>query len=230
MLRKSFIILQFILVLSITFTVCSCSKEEEEKEEEKIPHYVAGLYQNQLKIDQVLNIPDEVSFDKIKVKLTGKCWSSIDEVETTFHNGEAILTFPTSFAAEQLQVVDRKEDDFCGFWPATSDNPSARVSALKDIIAYQGEKKVGRLYLSNQATDLVAAKKIFIHYQYTNEPFVLKGQNKSYLYKDCSFHKGWNAYATINTFLANGEAEQALCTTIIPADYTLRWFFESWVY
>lgn len=227
MFRKSTTTFKIILFLLVVFTFFSCIKED--KNDEKC-HYKAGLSRSQIKIDNILNIPSGVEFDKIKVKLSGNNWKNIDEIETSFHNGEAILILPTSFAREQLQIVDRQEEKFYGFWPAKSDNPSARVATLKDIIAYKGEKKVGRLYLSNEKTESFTEKRLFVHYQYGNEPFTLTGSNKSFYYSECSFRKGWNAYATINPNLSNKDADQARCTTNIPTEFILRWFFESWVY
>ena len=211
----------------ICFTPFFIQCNENEKESYTI--YKAGLYENEIKIENILNIPEEVHFDKICVKIKGECWKNIETLEFPYHNEEVCLILPTQFTLEQLQKVDRQNKDICGYWPATSNNPSALVATLDDIIAYNGEKKVGRIYLSNSATDLSSLKKIFIYYQYTNEPFTLIGSNSSFYYSECSFEKGWNAFAYINPEIDN-DLGKARCTTSIPIDFNLCWFFEPWVY
>ncbi len=215
-----------IFILSVLLiSLYSCNHDEKENP----PIYTAGLYNNNIKIENIVNIPNDVHFDRIRVKIIGECWKSIETLEFPYQNKEVNIILPTQFASNQLQKVDRQDKDMCGYWPASSDNPLALVATLDDIIAYNGETKVGRIYLSNWGTELSTLKKIFINYQYASEPFILSGSNSSYFYSECSFEKGWNAFAHINPAIDN-DLGKARCTTAIPTEFNLRWFFESWIY
>lgn len=217
----------FILSALVLFT-SGCTDDEERGKKDPII-YSAGLYENKIKIENILNVPEAVEFDKIRVVIRGEGWKNIDTLEFPNQHKEINLMLPTQFAWDQLQKVDRQNNDIWGYWPAISNNPSARVATLDDIIAYNGETKVGRIYLSNLPTELSSLKKIFIYYQYTTEPFSLTGSNSSYYYSECSFEKGWNAFAYINPAMDN-DLGKARCTTSIPSEFNLCWFFESWVY
>lgn len=210
--------LVFIVLLS------ACAKEEAEPIEPPAPE---PTVEPSIIIAKINNIPANVTFDRVEANITGECWSNIGTVKAKYENGCAIIILPTDFTAEQLQIVDRRDNNMCGHWPATSDNPDALVATLGDIIAYHGDDKVGRVYSTNWPGKGSSAGKAFVYYQYADRPFSLTGRNNSYYYSDCTFSKGWNGYVNINP--ASEETSGNIhCTTSIPND--IFWNFESWVY
>lgn len=215
-------IASFLLVLVLVLS--GCGQEEEKAIDPPIPE---PELQPSIIISKINNVPDNVTFDRVEANISGECWSIIGSVEAKYENGQATIKLPTSFIAEQLQVVDRRNDNMCGYWPATSDDPDALVATLGDIIAYQGMKKVGRIYSSNWSHKGASTGKAFVYYQYADRPFSLTGQNNSYYYSDCVFKKGWNSYANINP-LTEDISGNIHCTTSVPDD--IFWSFESWVY
>ncbi len=210
--------LVFIMLLS------TCAKEEAEPIEPPDPEPIVGP---SITIAKINNIPANVTFDRVEANITGECWSNIGTVEAKYENGQAIIILPTDFTAEQLQIVDRRDNNMCGHWPATSDNPDALVATLGDIIAYHGDDKVGRVYSTNWSGKGSSAGKAFVYYQYADRPFSLTGRNNSYYYSDCTFNKGWNGYVNINP-ASEDISGNIHCTTSIPND--IFWNFESWVY
>lgn len=213
----------FLLIFSVVLTI-SCSSDENEKEPDPdTPGY------SEITITDIKKIPENVTFDKVKVEITGACWSVIKELSFPYTNGQVIMSLPTTFLPEELQKVDRQDGDMCGCWAVTSSDPEALVASLGDIYAYKGDKKVGRIFLSNWDREGSSAGKAFIYYQYADRPFLLTGSEKSYYYIDFLFNKGWNAYANINPLSENTEGNIRR-TTNIPDASELFWCFESYVY
>lgn len=213
----------FFLLLMLSSLISSCS--DSEKEEIPEPH--SGLHNNTLTIMNISNIPTNITFDRVEVKITGACWSVITTIEAPWQDGQAVITLPNTFLSNQLQNVKGGADDMCGHWLATSSNVEALVATLGDIIAYRDDTKVGRIYFSNWDGQESSANKAFIYFQYANLPFSLTGHNSTYYYDNCSFKVGWNAYANINP--ADEDVQgNVRCTTAIPTN--LFWSFESWVY
>lgn len=187
-------------------------------------------------VSDVIGIPDHVVFDRVKVEISGTCWEIIGSVEATYEHGDAVLTIPSVFLSEKLQKVDRSGNDMCGHWDVTASDPNALVARLGDFFAYNGDKRVGRIYLTDWTGEGSNSEKAFIYYHYTDRPFTLSGYNNqsSYVYST-SFKKGWNAYANINPveqFDSNGNVIRGaiLCTTSFSDRTALRWRFESYMY
>lgn len=210
-------LLIFVMILS------GCSKDENTN----YPPDPEPVIEPSISITNINNLPANVLFDRIEANITGECWSIIGTVEAKYENGQAVIKLPTSFTNEQLQIVDRRDNNMCGYWPAESSDPDALVATLGDIIAYQGTNKVGRVYLSNWSGKGTTAGKVFVYFQYADRPFSLSGSNNSYYYSDCKFKKGWNSYANINP-IDEGTSENIRCTTTVPED--IFWCFESWVF
>lgn len=209
------------LFLIFTLILSGCSKDENTNDQpDPEPKVISSIT-----ITNINNIPADVTFDRVKANITGECWSVVGTVEAKYEDGKAIIQLPTSFATEQLQIVDRHENKKCGHWPATSSDPDALVATLGDIIAYQGTKKVGRVYSTNWSGKISSAGKAFVYYQYANRPFSLTGSNNSFYYSDCTFYKGWNSYVNINP-TTEGTSGNIHCTTSVPDD--IFWSFESW--
>ena len=205
---------------------CSNDNDEGQKEEPIEPTPIACLLENTITISDIDNIPENVTFDKIKAEISGVDWSIIDNVEATYQQGSAKLVLPSTFSSEKLQFVDLSNKRI-GYWPGTSDKPDALVAALKDFIAYKGTTKVGRIFLSDWNRKGSSAKKAFVYYHFADRDYNLSGRNSSYYYQ-ASFKKGWNAFANINP-ASETTTGNILCTTTIP-EAELRWRFESWVY
>lgn len=223
--------LLFAASLFLVFVLFSCSEKDEDPEEETLIN--TCLSDNKITISNIADIPETVTFNKVKVEIQGNCWEIVTIAEATFQDGEAVLTLPTEFTAEELcKVVRSNYSDYEGFWPAQTDNADARVAGFSDIIAYNNDKQVGRLILSDTPESGYEAGKTWVYYHYTNQTFTLSGynltrpgENKSFKY-NATFQPGWNAY--IKTAIKNEEL--LLCTTIIPEELPLSWRFESWEY
>lgn len=209
------------LLLLLSLALFGCRKEEDEPAPEVEKEIT-------LTISAIKNIPAGITFDRVTANITGACWRVIGTVEAPNVAGTVTLPLPTGFALEQLQKVDRRGNDKCGFWPAASSNAEALVASLGDIIAYWGETKVGRIYLSNRFSNSAPTGKAFIFYQYADRPFLLSGQYATYQYANLQFKSGWNAYAKINP-AANSDSSIVRCTTEFDKITDLSWCFESWV-
>lgn len=122
--------------------------------------------------------------------------------------------------------------DYTGFWPAVTSDPAANIAALKDIIAYDGDKKVGRIYLSDWSGTGSKDGKMFVYFHYADRDFGLSGYNftlrpngqKSFRY-EALFKSGWNAYAQVKE-----SDNMSLYTTSLAADRKLYWLFEPHIY
>lgn len=147
----------------------------------------------------------------------------------TYENGQIVMTLPTRFSSEKLQTVDRR-NGMSGYWTGTSDDADALVATLGDFFVFNGDKRVGRIAISNwSGKGSSAGKATLVSYQYADRPFTLTGSDKSYYYSNCSFNKGWNIFANINPASEGGSAK-VLRTTTVP-ESTLFWrLAESYVY
>lgn len=216
-------------------SLCAVWSCEDDEEPIVIPPSNTCLIGNEITISNIKNIPANATFNKVKAEISGDSWEIIGTIEATYTNGEAILTLPTEFPTEKLAKVVRSEaSDYAGFWPAVTDNTHAKVAGLGDFIAYNNDERVGRIYLTDWPGEGPAEFKYFVYYHYTNQPFALSGYNltikptdrKSYKY-EATFQKGWNVYANIKAKEpeANESYGPSVCTTTIPEEIALGWYF-----
>lgn len=214
------------LWLFLVGSLLSCNKDEDTPTEiePEVPHI--SLVENTILISDIVGLPEKDFFDKVQVEISGSCWEMIAMVEAAYEDGKITLELPTEFSAEQLsQVVRSHSTDYCGFWPATSDDTEALVAGLGDIIAYKGDQRVGMLSLTDWSGEGSVAGKYVVYYHYADRPFTLSGYSSTYTY-EASFEKGWNAYANVSLT----EEGTVLCTTSIPEEVSLTWYFKSWLY
>lgn len=215
----------FISVLLISvFFITSCHDDDDVPEQEPpIPDYT-------IIVKDIQNIPKGLVFDRVEVKVTGVDWSVIETLTFPYENGEIIMDLPTVFSSEVLQKVDRRGGDMGGHWTGTSNDGDALVATLGDFFIFNGDKKVGRIVISNwTGKGSSAGKATLVSYQFADRSFSLTGSDKSYNYSDCSFVRGWNMFANINPASENGTAK-VLRTTTVP-ESTLFWrLAESYVY
>lgn len=206
-------------VLATTFASCVTDDEPEI--------IIARPYE--ITISNITNIPEGVTFDKVRAEVSGVDWKTIAAVEAAYIGGKIVLTLPIDIPDEDLQQSIRSQaTDIYGYWWAKSDNGNAKVAGLRDIIAYNGDQRVGRLQLTNWTGGGSATGISYIYYHYANEPFTLSGTYMTYTFQ-ASFATGWNAYANTNLSEESGQGA-VLCTTTIPENAGLVWRFESWVY
>lgn len=213
----------FISVLLISsFFIAGCHNDDDAPEQEPpIPDYT-------IIVKDIQNIPEGFVFDRVEVKVTGVDWSVIQTLRFPYENGQIIMDLPTVFSAEKLQKVDRRGGDMGGYWTGNADNGEALVATLGDFFVYNGDKRVGRIAISNWSGKGSSAEKAMVGYQFSNRSFSLTGSDNSYYYSKCSFNKGWNIFANINP--AEGSSQKILCTTNVP-ESTLFWrLAESYVY
>ena len=215
----------FISVLFISgFLITGCHDDDDFPEQEPpIPDYT-------IIVKDIQNIPEGFVFDRVEVKVTGVDWSVIETLTFPYENGQIITDLPTVFSSEVLQKVDRRGGDMSGYWTGTSNDGDALVATLGDFFVFNGEKKVGRIAISNwTGRGSSAGKATLVSYQFADRPFSLTGSDKSYNYSDCSFVRGWNMFANINPASENGTGK-VLRTTVVP-ESTLFWrLAESYVY
>lgn len=209
------------LIVSIGYILSACSSDNDTP---IIPK--ASLSGHTITISDIIFPSENISFERVIAEIKGTCWEVISNVEAPYEEGEIILTLPKALPTNKLQVVEKTKTNPCGHWPATSSNPKALVAGLGEIIAYLGEVKVGRLYLSDW-TGETGAYKTYIYYHYADRPFELTGNNSSYYYEEASFTKGWNAYANINPSAPEQEGN-VRCTTSFSDKLELHWRFEVW--
>lgn len=215
----------FISVLFISgFLITGCHDDDDVPEQEPpIPDYT-------IIVKDIQNIPEGFVFDRVEVKVTGVDWSVIETLTFPYENGQIIMDLPTVFSSEVLQKVDRRGGDMSGYWTGTSNDGDALVATLGDFFVFNGDKKVGRIAISNwTGRGSSAGKATLVSYQFADRPFSLTGSDKSYNYSDCSFVRGWNMFANINPASENGTGK-VLRTTVVP-ESTLFWrLAESYVY
>lgn len=215
----------FISVLFISgFLITGCHDDDDVPEQEPpIPDYT-------IIVKDIQNIPEDFVFDRVEVKVTGVDWSVIETLTFPYENGQIIMDLPTVFSSEVLQKVDRRGGDMSGYWTGTSNDSDALVATLGDFFVFNGDKKVGRIAISNwTGRGSSAGKATLVSYQFADRPFSLTGSDKSYNYSDCSFVRGWNMFANINPASENGTGK-VLRTTVVP-ESTLFWrLAESYVY
>lgn len=211
----------FISVLLIfSLIMAGCQDDDGPEQEPPIPDYT-------IIVKDIQNIPENFVFDRVEVKVTGVDWSVIETLTFPYVNGQFIMDLPTVFSSETLQKVDRREG-MGGYWTGDADNGEALVATLGDFLVFNGDKKVGRIALSNWSGKGSSAEKAMIGYQFTDRSFSLTGGDNSYYYSNCSFVRGWNIFANINP--AEDSSQRVLRTTHVP-ESTLFWrLAESYVY
>lgn len=219
---SNFLLYPFIcLLLIFSLLMVGCSDDENEGEP-PVPNYT-------IIVKDIQNIPDGFTFDRVEVEVTGADWQVIETLTFPNENGQIIMDLPTVFSPEVLQKVDRRGDDMGGHWTGTSNDGDALVATLGDFFVFKGDKRVGRIALSNWTGKESSAGKAMIGYQFADRPFSLTGSDNSYYYSDCSFVRGWNMFANINPASGNSAAK-ILRTTVVP-ESTLFWrLAESYVY
>lgn len=213
----------FISVLLIfSFLIVGCHDDDAPEQEPPIPDYT-------IVVKDIQNLPEGFVFDRVEVKVTGVDWSVIQTLTFPYENGQIIMDLPTVFSAEKLQKVDRRGDDMGGYWTGNADNGDALVATLGDFFVFNGDKRVGRIAISNWSGKGSSAEKAtLVSYQFSDRPFSLTGSDKSYYYSDCSFVRGWNMFANINP--SEGSSQKVLRTTNV-LESTLFWrLAESYVY
>lgn len=224
----------FISVLLISgFLIVGCHDDDDGPEQEppapELPTPEPPDYSTII-VKDIRNIPENFTFDKVRVQVTGLDWSVIETLEFPYENGQIVMALPTTFPSEKLQKVDRRVGiGVVGYWTGTADDGDALVATLGDFFVFNGETRVGRIAISNwSGKESSAGKATLVSYQYADRPFTLTGSDKSYYYSDCSFNEGWNMFANINP--AEGSSQKVLRTTNVP-ESTLFWrLAESYVY
>ena len=222
-------ILLTLLILGLSWLMSGCKDDDDDP----LPPYTIA-------ITDVAGIPEGVVFDKVVAEITGTCWEAIGSVEAQYIHGQAVFEITSVFPSDKLQKVDWADKDVCGHWPTVASDSNARVAKLGDFFAYNGNEKVGRIYLSDWSGSGATANKTFIYYHYTDRPFTLSGKNQpmvegSEMFKpsfeySIQFKTGWNMYANINPADPGKDNNYVMCTTVIPDNTELHWRFESYVY
>lgn len=215
-----------LLIFSLLMVGCSDDENEKESPVPEVPDYSTII------VKDIQNIPDNFTFDRVEVKVTGADWQVIETLEFPYENGQIVMTLPATFPSEKLQKVDRQDGGMTGYWTGFSDDGDALVATLGDFFVFKGDTRVGRIAISNwSGKGSAAGKATLVSYQYADRPFILTSnpKDKSYYYSDCSFKEGWNIFANINPSSENGTAK-VLRTTAVP-ESTLFWrLAESYVY
>lgn len=191
-----------------------------------------------LTISGIEGLPSPVPFDRVKVEISGAGWETIATLEADYVDGQAVLALPAPIPVETLCKVARDTyNDYEGFWPAAQvSDRDAKVAGLRDIVAFNGDERVGRLYLTGWDGDPATKRGAWMAgFHYSDRDFTLSGVNltapggkSSYIY-EASFRSGWNPY--FNIYDRPGDpkySEITLTTTDIPDGVELRWRFEKW--
>lgn len=197
-----------------------------------------------------VNVPRDRVFDRVRADISGVDWQITGFVEADYTNGMATIELPETLPDESLSKAYRDTfSDYAGFWPvgvSQITDPEAKVAGLKDIIAYRGDERVGRIYLADRRGSTGSS---FVYFHFADRPFILSGYNLthpgrppypidpaepdkpedagksggdiSYRYV-ASFAAGWNAYVNIS------GVNYTTCTTVIFEDTDIRWYFETW--
>jgi hypothetical protein len=219
--------MKFLLAITVSgllLAVCGCKDEDNLPKE---PAYLAG---NAITMANIAGIPPGLTFDRVKADIQGVKWKIVASVEAPYRQGKIVLTLPVDLPADDLQQAKQTKENKGGCWPATLSDSEALVASLGDFNTYSGEKKVGRIYLTDWSGEGSKADKAFIYYHYADRPFTISGQNlnlngsqrfkPSYEYS-LDFQAGWNAYANIN------RGDLMSCTTTLPDETQLLWQFEA---
>jgi hypothetical protein len=219
-------------LLALVFSGLMSSCEEDDDDLPKGPAY---LSENKIVIAGIVDVPPDVTFDRIKVDIKGVKWKVIASIEAPYEQGEIVLTLPAGISPDDLQQVEQTKGNLGGYWPATLSDPDALVASLGDFFAYNGDVKAGRVYLTDWPGKGSSASKAFIYYHYADRPFTVSGQNlnlygsksfkPSYTYS-LQFETGWNVYARVNS-ATPGDGLSAYTTTL-PDETQLQWRFESY--
>ena len=179
----SYPVIFVLLIFSLLMAGCSDDENEEQPPAPDVPNY------STLVVKDIQNIPADFTFDRVEVKVTGVDWQVIETLSFPYENGQIVMTLPTSFSSEKLQTVDQR-NGMGGYWTGTSDDADALVATLGDFFVFNGDKRVGRIAISNwSGKGSSAGKATLVSYQYADRSFTLTGSDKSYYYSNCSFYK-----------------------------------------
>lgn len=150
---------------------CSDDENEEQPPAPDVPDYSTII------VKDIQNIPADFTFDRVEVKVTGADWQVIETLEFPYKDGQIVMILPTSFPSEKLQAVDRR-NGMGGYWTGTSDDADALVATLGDFFVFNGDKRVGRIAISNwSGKESSAGKATLVGYQYADRPFTLTGSD-----------------------------------------------------
>lgn len=179
-------------------------------------------------IADVRNIPEGVTFDRVTVEITGFDWQTVATVEAGWDGRRAVLELPDTFAAGQLQQVDRgpRGRQMEGYWPSVASDAAAGVTSTRDeFTAWSADRRVGRLYLTDWPGEGPTEGRMYLGFQWADRPFVLDGftgRTGGFTFRGVAFASGWNTYAKLNA-----SSENISVITDIP-DTELHWRFEEW--
>ena len=138
----SYPVIFVLLIFSLLMAGCSDDENEEQPPAPDVPDY------STIVVKDIQNIPADFTFDRVEVKMTGVDWQVIETLSFPYENGQIIMALPTSFSSEKLQIVDRR-NGMSGYWTGTSDDADALVATLGDFFVFNGDKRVGRIAISN---------------------------------------------------------------------------------
>ncbi len=167
-----------------------------------------------------LRVPFGKDFDNVRVDISGFEWEVIASIRAGVTRDNSVtLSLPASLPTldrpdAQLSKVGRENSsDYAGFWPAPEiSDLGAKVAGLRDIVAFRGDERVGRISLTDGNGN-------FGYFHYADRPFTLGGRTASFVYQ-ASFSAGWNLYVN----QAGTNTTPSVCTTEIPDG--LGWVFE----
>jgi hypothetical protein len=172
-------------------------------------------------------VSTETVFDRLTVEVVGFDWQTVATLQAPFQNDTARLILPDGFPAADLQRVDRGANgrSMEGYWPSVSSDPEAQVATLREeIIVWNGDRRVGRIFLTDWPGEGSSVGKMYLNFQYADRPFVLDGATgNSFRFDHCPFETGWNTTAKIST-----PTTSIRVTTDIPENAKLAWRFEQW--
>lgn len=186
-------------------------------------------------VNNIQGVPNGVHIEYLSANIQGKRQKVVDTVKGFYDGENFVIELPGNIDPDLLIASQWNVGEFLsGFWPAVSSDPTAGVAHLADILAYNGDDIVGRVFLTDWAGTGDSYGNAFIYYHYADSEFTLSGNNlnvyqspsfkPSYFYKSPTFKPGWNVYANINP---SGEGVMT-CTTDIPKGLNLQWRFEAW--
>lgn len=199
-------------------------------------HYpYTGLEENRIIIHDIQNLPEGLEIDYLSAEIQGTEWSVISTVKGYREGNVFVMELPKSFDPDLLLPCQWKTGEIgSGYWPAKSSDPMAGIASLGDIIAYDADGVVGRVFLSDWDGGDDSLGNSFIHFHYAQTAFSLSGNNlnhhnsemfkPSYVYY-ADFLPGWNVFANVNPSSDGGKIK---CTTDVPDGLNLQWRFEKW--
>ena len=229
-----------ILFLFFLLFFCALSACDDSDKYYGLPRDIPNtrLRENQVIISDIKGVPKGVVFDRVRAEISGVDHAVAMTVGAPYAHGWAALSLPWAVNPEVLANVTSDYEgnryatppvrpDYSGFWPGTASDDGAKVAGLKDIFAYNGEEKVGRIYLTDWPGEGSSVGCSWVYFHYADRDYDLSGSYKSYVYS-AAFKSGWNAYINKNKSSSGNGA--ILCTTETDMAANLVWRFESHVF